>query len=243
MSDNSSFTIFNQRQIIHNLSILVKNKCLVSVRFDEGKAFFLTAIISVDEVNNSIVFDCGPKEALNQQLLKSHRIIFQADFAGIKSSFRSEAPKEILYNGETAFTVPIPESMFWMQRREYFRIKSPRAKGSYCQLIFEDKQPINLMLYDISLTGFSMLNTSASVSDLLIPDTQYDGCKLILTNAGEGNVSFKICSKMIINPNKIDQLKIQKIGCSFTEITPAFEMIIQRYINQLQREDIQRMRN
>lgn len=213
------------------------------MRFDEGKAFFLTAIINIDESNNSIVFDRGPKEALNQQLLKSQRVIFQADFAGIKSSFRSETPKEILYDGESAFTVPIPESLFWMQRREYFRVKSPRAKGSYCQLIFEGRQPVNLMLYDISLTGFSMLNTSAAISELLIPDTQYENCKLFLTDIGEGEVSFKICSKMVINPNKIDQLKIQKVGCSFTKIAPAFEMIVQRYINQLQREDIQRVRN
>lgn len=240
MSDDSSFTIYNRRQIIYNLAILVKNKCLVSVRFDEGKAFFLTAIINVDEANNAIVFDCGPKEELNQQLLNSPKVIFQADFSGIKCSFRTDTPKEIQYGGDTAFTVPVPESMFWMQRREYFRIKSPRAKGSYCRLIFKEREPVNLLLYDISLTGFSMLNTSAAISELLIQGAQFDNCRLVLTGAGEGDVSFKICSKIIINPNKIDQLKIQKIGCLFTKITPAFETIVQRYINQLQREDIQR---
>jgi len=241
MNDNSSFTVYNRRQIIHNLSILIKNKCLVSVRFDEGKAFFLTAILDIDETNNAMIFDYGPKEVLNKQLLNSTRIIFQADFAGIKSSFRSNTPKQILYNGEPAFTIPIPESIFWMQRREYFRIKSPRSKGSYCQLILKDREPINLMLYDISLTGFSVLNTSGEISDLLVSGTQFERCKLVLSETGEDVISFKVCSKLIMNPNKIDRLKIQKIGCLFTHITPVFESVVQRYINQLQRENIQKM--
>lgn len=240
MSDASSFSIYNPRQIFHNLSILVKNKCLLSVRFGEGKAFFLTAILEIDEENNSIVFDYGSKEALNNQLLKATRITFQADFAGIKSSFKGSKLKQILYNGESAFIMPIPESVFWMQRREFFRIKSPRSKSSYCRLMLEDQESVNLMLYDISLTGISVLNTSTEISNLLIPGTQFENCRLALSGTGEDTISFKVCFKLIINPDKIAALKIQKIGCLFTRITPVFESAVQRYINQLQRESIQK---
>ncbi len=240
MSDASSFSIYSPRQIVHNLSILIKNKCLLSVRFGEGKAFFLTAILEIDEANNSIVFDYGPKEVLNQQLLKATRITFEADFSGIKASFKGSMLEQILYNGEPAFSMPIPESIFWMQRREFFRIKSPRSKGSYCQLVLEDHESVNLMLYDISLTGFSVLNTSAEISNLLIPGTQLEKSRLVLSGAGEDAISFKVCSKLVINPDKIAALKIQKIGCLFTRITPVFESTVQRYINQLQRESIQK---
>lgn len=240
MSDASSFSIYSPRQIVHNLSILIKNKCLLSVRFDEGKAFFLTAILEIDEANNSIVFDYGSKEVLNQQLLQATRITFEADFSGIKVSFKGSMLEQILYNGEPAFSMPIPESVFWMQRREFFRIKSPRSKSSYCQLILEDQESVNLMLYDISLTGFSVLNTSTEISNLLIPGTQLEKCRLVLSGTGEDTISFKVRSKLIINPDKIAALKIQKIGCSFTRITPVFESTVQRYINQLQRESIQK---
>ncbi|TAN64636.1 MAG: flagellar brake protein [Methylobacter sp.] len=240
MNDASSFSIYNPRQIVHNLSILVKNKCLVSVRFDGGKAFFLTAILEIDKENNAIIFDYGPKEALNQQLLKSAKITFEADFAGIKSSFKGSGLQQILYHGEPAFTMPIPESIFWMQRREYFRIKSPRSKSSYCQLILKDHDPVNLMLYDISLTGFSVLNTSAEISSLLVPGAQFEDSRLVLSGAGEDAISFKVRTKLVMNPDKIAALKIQKIGCLFTRITPLFESTVQRYINQLQRESIQK---
>jgi c-di-GMP-binding flagellar brake protein YcgR len=239
MSDASTYTIRNQKQIVHNLSILVKNKCLLSVRFGEGHAFFLTAIIEINEESKTISFDYGPKEVLNQQLLKAASATFQADFSGIKVSFKGNMLKETLYNGEPVFTMPIPESIFWMQRREYFRIKSPRAKGSYCELTLEG-QAVRLMLSDISLTGFSMLNTSTAVSDLLIPGEEIEKCKLVLADTGEDEVSIKICAKFIINPDKIAALKIEQIGCLFTKIAPTFETIVQRYINQLQRESIQK---
>lgn len=240
MSDASSFFIHNRRQIIHNLSILIKNKCLLSVRFRAGKEFFLTAILEINETNDTIIFDYGPKEALNQQLLKAAKITFEADFAGIKSSFKGSGLKQILYNGEPAFIMPIPETIFWMQRREYFRIKSPRSKSSYCQLILKDQGSVNLMLYDISLTGFSVLNSSAEISNLLTPGTQFEQAKLVLKGAGEDTISFKVCTKLVMNPDKIAALKIQKIGCLFTRIAPLFESTVQRYINQLQRESIQK---
>ncbi|MGZ8173098.1 MAG: flagellar brake protein [Methylobacter sp.] len=241
MSESSSFSIYNPKQIVQNLSILIKNKCLLTARFGEGNAFFLTAILKIDEANNAIIFDYGPKEDIDQLFLKATRITFEASFSGIKSSFKGSGVKQILYNGAPAFTMPIPESLFWMQRREYFRIKSPRSKGSYCQLTLEGHEPVNLMLYDISLTGFSVLNTSAEISSLLVSGTQFENCRLVLSGTGEDTVSFKVCSKLIINPDKIAVLKIQKIGCEFTRITPVFESTVQRYINQLQRESIQKI--
>lgn len=241
MSEASSYSVHNPKQIIQNLSILLKNKCLLSVRFGEGKAFFLTAILEIDEANNALVFDYGLKEVLNQKLLNATRITFEANFSGIKSSFKGSMPTQILYNGEPAFTMPIPQSIFWMQRREFFRVISPGSKSSYCQVTLENQEPINLRLYDISITGFSVLNTSPEISNLLIHEVQFEQCKLVLSGTGEDIISFKVCSKRIINPDKIDALKIQKIGCSFTRMTSVFESTVMRYVNQLQRESIQKM--
>lgn len=240
MSEDSSFSIYNPRQIIHNLSILIKNKCLLSVCFGEGQAFFLTVILEIDQKNNAIIFDYGLKEVLNQQLLKATRIAFEADFSGIKVSFKGSRLTQILYNGELAFTMPIPESVIWMQRREFFRITSPRSIGSYCQLAVEGREPVDLLLYDISLTGFSLLNSSTEISSLLVSGAQFEQCRLVLSGTGEDVIDFKIRSKLIINPDKIAVLKIQKIGCLFTRMTPVFESTVQRYINQLQRESIQK---
>ena len=241
MSDAVSFSIYNASQIIHNLSILIKHKCLVSVHFGEDQAFFLTAILEINAANNALIFDYGPKEALNRQLLNAAPVIFRADFAGIKVSFKGGKMMQILYKQAPAFTMPIPESIFWLQRREYFRVMSPQSKSSYCQLLLEGHPPVNLMLYDMSLKGISVLNTSAEISGLLVPGAQLYQCRLVLSGTGEDTISLKIRYKLILNPGKIAALKIQKIGCLITRITPVFEAAVQRHINQLQRENIRKM--
>ncbi|MGZ5009881.1 MAG: flagellar brake protein [Methylobacter sp.] len=238
MSDISSFLVQNPKQINDNLSLLVKSKCLLSARFGAHNESYITTLLSINAGDNSLVLDCGSKEDLNQRILNADKVSFDADYNGIKVSFSTVALKRITYKNESAFTMPIPKALYWMQRREYYRVKSPLSKTSYCQLIVAGRDPVNLKLYDISLTGFSMLNVSKEVSDLLVPGTSFSDSKLILSGAGESMVSFEIRAKYIINPNKTQ--KIQKIGCKFIKITHRVEETIQRYMHQIQREDLQK---
>ncbi|MCK9636278.1 flagellar brake protein [Methylobacter sp. Wu8] len=238
MNDISSFAIQNTKQIISHLSLMVKNKCLLSARFGTNNESYITALLGIDEKNNTLILDYGPKEDLNQRILNAGKISFDADYTGIKVSFVGTGLKKITHKGEPAFSMPIPKSLFWMQRREYFRVKSPLSKSSYCQLLMEGNKPVNLKLYDISLTGFAMLNVSKEVSELMIPGEIITQGKLVLADAGEGLVSFEVCAKYIINPDKLQ--KIQKIGCRFVKLTRPVEEVIQRYMQQIQREDLQK---
>lgn len=238
MSDISSFSIQNPKQISSRLSLLVKNKCLLSACFGANNDSYITTLLGINEENNTVVLDYGPKEVLNQQLLNATNINFNTDFSGIEVSFAGNALKKITYRGEPAFSMPIPKSFFWKERREYYRVKSPFSKSSYCQLILENREPVNLKLYDISLTGFAMLNVSKEISDLLVLGSSFAQCKLILSETGEGIISFETCYKYITNPDKAK--KIQKIGCKLTKMTRSVEDAVQRYMHQIQREDLQR---
>jgi c-di-GMP-binding flagellar brake protein YcgR len=144
--------------------------------------------------------------------------------------------------------MPLPNSIFWREQRQFYRVKSPLSKNSFCEFSLpEQEESIELKLHDISLSGFSMrvyssdlaeLLISESQAELLIPDTQIVQAKLVLDEVGEGQVSFEIRYNDIINPSKVN--KIQRLGCKFTQITPAFEAIIQRYMQQVQREELQK---
>jgi c-di-GMP-binding flagellar brake protein YcgR len=238
MSDISSFSIQNPKQIVSHLSMLIKNKCLIGARFGESNESYITTLLAIDEKANVLYLDYGPKEDLNQRILRTSKIHFDTTFSGIDVSFVGSNLKTATRKGETVFSMPIPRSLFWMQRREYFRVKVPLTNPSYCQIKVEGRNPVNLKLYDISLSGIAMLNVSKEISELLIPGETMSECKLILTGAGECLVSFEICAKYIINPDKLQ--KIQKIGCKFTKLTRSTEEIVQRYMQQIQRDDLQK---
>ena len=203
MSDISSFSIQNPKQIIRHLSLLFKSKCLISARFGTNNESYITTLLAINEGDNSLILDYGPKEDLNQHILNVDKVVFNTEYNGIKVSFAGSSLKKVSHKGEPAFSMAIPNSLYWLQRREYYRVKPLIIKPSYCQLIVEDKKPVNLKLYDISLTGFAMLNLSKEISDLLVPGKSFEQCKLILSDAGETMVSFEICAKYIINPDKL----------------------------------------
>lgn len=238
MSDLSSFSIQNPKQIISHLSLLFKSKCFLSARFGANNESYITTLLGIDEKNNRVVLDCGSNKDLNQRMLNVNKIVFDTEYQGIEVSFTGSALKKVTYKGELAFSMAIPKSLYWMQRREYYRVKSPLSKPSYCQLILDARKPVNLKLYDISLSGFAMLNVSKEVSDLLVLGKTFEQCRLILPEAEEGMISFEIRAKYIINPAKVQ--KIQKIGCKFVKLSLPVEEIIQRYLHQIQREDMQK---
>ena len=239
MSDISSFSIQNPRQIISNLLLLVKNKCLLSARFGLNNASYVTTILGIDEKNNTVILDYGLKEDLNQRVLDADKVAFDTEYCGIKVSFIGTALKKITYKGQAAFSMRIPRLLYWMQRREFFRIRPTYSNPCDCHLLLKGKYPVNLKLYDISLSGFAMLNVSKEISDLLVPGTLMKQYKLMLSDMAEVIVSFEIHSKYMINLSKTQ--RVQKISCKFVELTRPAEESIQRYIHLLQRENIQKM--
>jgi flagellar brake protein len=233
--DNASFIIQNTAQIISHLALLEKNKCLLTAQFGDTHQSFITAIIHISKKTLSVILDYGPKQYLNQQILSAAQITFTSEFNGIKVAFTGSALRKITYVGEPAFSMPLPSSLFWMQRREFYRIKSPLSKASYCQLMLPDQDPLALKLHDISLSGFAMLNTTTEASGLFLPTSHFNQCKLILADAGSDNIAFEVRHKITINTGK--QGILQKIGCKFTGLSPSFESVIQRYMQQIEREN------
>jgi c-di-GMP-binding flagellar brake protein YcgR len=241
MEYESPFLIGSPEKIIRHLYILLKHKCLLTAYFGDNDDSFITTILDIHIKNNLLIFFHGPKGDAIEQLLDSSKITFKTVCLGVEVVFDTIKLAKIQYHGLSVFSVPIPASMLWMERREFYRVKSPASKSSYCQLILKDQAPINLKLYDISLGGFSMITDSKKVSGLMILYTSFEQCRLILADSGEDTISFEIRSKYIINPENSNRM--EKIGCKFTRITPAFENTIQRYMQQIERENRQKKLN
>jgi len=236
MENESNYSLYGASQIVNHLMLLFNSKCILSAHLGDGHDSFLTTIIGIDKKNNMLILDYGPKEYLNSQLLNSDKTIFRTEYTGIKVSFSGTAIKKIRHDGEWAFSVPFPKSMLWLQRREFYRVRSPIAKYSNCRIMLPEQEPVKLNIYDISVSGFSMLTYDTPLATRLLEAKHFENCKLELTDAGEGNISFDILYTCIINPPKLN--KIEKLGCKFTRVEKAFDSTIQRYMQQIERENL-----
>jgi c-di-GMP-binding flagellar brake protein YcgR len=236
MENESTYSLYGASQIYSHLTLLFKSKTILSAQLGDGHDSFLTTIVDLDKKNNTVTLDYGPKEYLNTQLLNSEKTFFRTEFEGIKVSFSGTDIKKVRLDGEWAFIMPLPKSMLWLQRREFYRVRSPIAKYSYCEIFLPEREPIKLNIYDISVSGFSMLTYSVPLAAELLELKSFTNCKLVLTDVGEGTISFDILYTCVINPPKLN--KIEKLGCKFTEIEKTFDSTIQRYMQAIERENL-----
>jgi flagellar brake protein len=233
MESQSDFLINSPEKIISKLSILLKNKNLLTVGLGEAGQTFVTTILEVKKNDNVFICD-GCDEGFLDKALNSSRVLFKTEHLGASVTFDSSKMAKTQHQGVLAFSVPIPPSMRWQEQREFYRMRIPSPTTSSCELILNGQETVNLKLHDISLRGFSIVNPSDDISKLLNTGDQFEKCKLILENKEEIYISFEIRSKIVINANNLN--KMEKIGCKFTKITPAFENIIHGYILEIERE-------
>lgn len=239
METESAFTIQNTKQINTHLKQLLQQRCFISAHFGNANDSFITTLIDVDVKKNRVLFDYGPKEYINQQVLQSAKTVFRTEYEGIKAAFTGEKITKTLHDGMTVFAMPTPKSLFWLQRRNFYRIKIPRAHNSYCEINILDnesavQQTLSLKVLDISISGIALINEQMDDAKYLLPDTSIEACTLYLHNAGTAKLSFTIKHTVSLNPEKPD--KGLRVACEFTHISPAEEATIQRYIQSIQRE-------
>jgi len=139
--------------------------------------------------------------------------------------------------GQTVFQLPIPETITWRERRQYYRVNSPLFNPASCQFTLNEGNTVDVQLdlHDISLSGMSLVYDDSEFSETLIPEAKFENCKLILPDTGEGTITFTIRYESPLNSDKPDKTK--KIGCKFSNVKPAFESILQRYMQTVEREN------
>jgi flagellar brake protein len=240
MSTESDYLVRNAKLVFGHLTDIVKSKSLISAHFGEHNASFLTTIIDIDQKKNLMQLDCGPSTALDKQLLESKKVLFRTEVDGIKVSFSGKDIKKIQQGSDWVFSMPIPSSIFWMQRRQYYRVKIPLSHtSSYCQLAFpsesedDTNQIVNLPLCDISLTGFAFLVVDPKVAQRLQPDVEFIDCTLNLHSGNQAKVSFVV--KNVATLRTTSAIGMQyRIGCLTRQIPASFETSVQRYMQEIE---------
>jgi len=240
MPDISKYLDYNPKRVLSYLKILLKERCLISAAFGVGeKDTFLTAIIEIDEKKQNLTIDCGPKEYLNKRLQSSAVIKFSTKYQGIKVRFEGRKVKKSGDSSQPSFIIPIPNSIYWLQRRQFYRVKSPLSKKSFCIVSFykpetEEEITVELPLHDISGSGFSLINESEELSEMFSPSSKFENCILKLENEEDQSILFEVKHATPIIPNKI-QAGVY-IGCYITNITSRMESTIIRYMQNIDRE-------
>jgi c-di-GMP-binding flagellar brake protein YcgR len=235
MFNEADYTVHNKSQIISHLTLLHRKKCLVLLSFGENQTF-VTTLAAIEPQKDFVLFDCSPSEHLNSHLLSASKVEFNANFSGIKVHFQGGNIKKVHFDGETVFSMSIPPSIQWVQRREFYRVRLPSLRSTMVKLFVEDQFVSDMPLYDISISGFALVNDFSGLSHFFEKGRKFSGCRLILENVLNQEVEFEVIHVLPLNPNQPDSA--QKIGCKYIALKPTVESNIQLYMQRQERKDL-----
>lgn len=233
--DNSRFLVENSLEIIRILRSLAQRNAMISAFFNAGKDSLLTSVLLVLPEQNKVMLDCNVNEEMNQRMLLADKIIFASSLDRIKIQFVAHHIERETFEARPAFSIPIPEQVLQLQRRDHFRLSVPVAQPVKCTLPVDHNLAYQLPIDDMSLGGLGV--TIGELPDIQFePGSIYPGCRIELPGTGVIEVSLRIqsISEVTLKNGK----KSLRCGAQFINLHPSMESSIQRYLFRLEREHI-----
>lgn len=217
--------LYGRGEIMQKLRQLGKKNSLITLHFNDQT--MLSTVVDVLADKNLLVLDYGGDEELNQKLLKHDRAVIKTDYDGITAQFSIKDIRKARLQGKPSFACPLPESVLWVQRREFYRVKVPLSEEVTCELIHGDNNRTEYPVLDISAGGIALFDTNEELE--LEPGNIFHNCKLTL---GEHDAAFiNLEVRNIISINPYEPSEGRRCGCAFLNLSGDFEASVQKFIN------------
>jgi len=155
------FHISSRTAIQFMLAGFARERESFSVQFGAAQDVFLTTLLAVQPEKERLIIDCSGSPEINKRFLDSDHNIFVAHPGGIQVHFVSGPAIELNFEGGKAFAVPLPKDMVRLQRREHFRIETPRINPVMFLTRLPDGTSLSLPVHDISLARRALRRDAA----------------------------------------------------------------------------------
>ena len=224
------YLLHGRGAIIQKLRQLAKSRSLITAHFGGGQHSLLTAVLEVLPEKDVVVLDYGADEKINKKILEAGRIVFKTQHEGITAQFTVDRVQRAKRHGKTAFACALPESLLWVQRREFYRVRVPLGDPVYCEIPRPDDEPLSLSIIDISVGGVGLNDAENRLEvelDQILP-----GCKLRLGEHGDALVNLVVRNLIPVNPD--DTSAGRRVGCQIQDLAMDMNTIIQRYIHAVE---------
>jgi c-di-GMP-binding flagellar brake protein YcgR len=235
--DDEKYLTHHPIAIAQILNELAKNKTTLNLSFNYGQDQGLTTVIGVSRDKKSVYMDKSLDVGFNKRLLSSGTVVFTKT-DGIRLRWVSHQLTEVRLKDGDAIKLPLPDSLYRFQRREFFRSITPATDPVVCYIPYRNptndaEQTLEMHLVDVSLGGIGTV-VPDHLSSLLTLETVFPHCSIKLPHFGELETS--LCVKHITETVMLNGAKKFRVGFQFVGLSHAEERIVQQYVLQLERE-------
>lgn len=224
------FRITHPKEIGNVLRQLMNRKDFLTVECGNRPHRIVTRILDVDQNAGLFLYDGSAEQIYNRSLLVSEENYFSATQDGIRVQFVSGRPEQHEFEGAFAFRSQLPESLYRMQRREFFRAETPLMKPYRCKANLPDKRQVAFDIFDLSLNGVGLRSKDPTLGGLPIGTVL---SKVVLDCGTLRMVEIDLKITYLHNiRSHIDPL--YHLGCHFENFPKLRETELQRMITSLE---------
>jgi flagellar brake protein len=197
------------------------------VEFGDGHAI-VSSVLEVRRDTNALVFDIARDVEANRHLFGASRLAFVSELDNIQIAFETKAASLFAFVDGPAAVVDMPNAVVRLQRREWFRATLPVQPPIRCTVLDHKGKASPAQAIDLSCGGTAMM-----VDDPSLADTEIGaGLELILSLPDVGPVALGATLRTVQHKDTIGG-KV-RLGFRFEKVVPKTANQIQRYVQQLE---------
>lgn len=227
-----TYTLTGKGEILEKLRMMEKHKILLTALASGESSGFLTTIVKVCPEKGLLALDPSANKSLNNRLLGADGVSFTAQVNGVTSRFSVSKIGEATLNGQSVFAVPIPESLFWLQRRRFYRVPIPYSMIVKCQIPLEGGEIGEFGVSNLSLRGLALIDRSDRIGRSIEIGHVFQNCRLDLPIFGAEQFALELRNKLETAAD-VHHTGL-RLGFAFHGISRNFEIHMQKFMYELE---------
>jgi c-di-GMP-binding flagellar brake protein YcgR len=233
----AQYFLSNPMEVSFYLNLLAKRGSLLTAHINDGAAFFLTTIATVDDEKRLIFLDPAQTAEVNAAAKSARQITLAANLDCIKIQLHTPALMEHEVAGRKSLVAAIPDTILRLQRREFFRLEPPLTNPIHCRIAIDSPdgtfKTFELQAGDISGGGISLIAPTELVDDCQ-RNTLFKDSRLEIP--GEGVLLVNLRVRKTFEFSAENRHHHLRLGCEFIGLPGTRLAMIERYITRIERE-------
>jgi len=229
------YWIYSPVEILALLARLRSEQVEMTLFWGRDGECAVTRILEADSIRGQVRLDLPGVDSMRAAVLQAEALVCVAFIDHVKVQFSLRAPAMATVDGGLALQCAVPERLLRLQRREYFRVRTPQSVSASCLVpdAGDGTRYESLRVLDLSVGGLAMLAYPLHVE--LAASTTIDRCFLDLPGIGTINVRMRIA-----HVEQAGKDGSRRCGCEFVDLSPHSRMLLQRYVQRIDVEQAQR---
>lgn len=230
----ASCTVHSRTEILYLLRSIQQRKLLVNLDLPDSRQIIVTAIIAINESDNTLILDSARGDALNHELMSGTGADFITQLEGVTISFATGPVTLCEYEKLPALRIALPKSLIRLQRREHFRVQLPVTHPFKCivpSTVEDEPEPITAHIVDIGCGGVALAERGGRLG----PETGriLADCRILLADTDPLTISLEVRNSAQIRlPNGAFQTRL---GCKFIDLPHGMATRLQRFVMTIER--------